>query len=89
MLTVAQKAAWIAKLRDPNSKQAFNLFRAFNGGCCALGWLTDSLGWYDHGESSSLLYINQRKEIQYMNDIDRMPLPEIADWIEANVPCSD
>lgn len=88
MLTREQKQAWLAKLRDPSSKQVFGLFCAFDGGCCALGWLGDVMGQHASYVIPHLT-INQQSRITKMNDCEHKSLPEIADWIEANVPCSN
>jgi hypothetical protein len=88
MLTHEQKAKWLARLRDPSSKQVFGLFRAFDGGCCALGWLGDVMGQHASYVIPNLSVATQIN-ITRMNDEEKKSLPEIADWIEANVPCSD
>jgi hypothetical protein len=95
MLTHEQKAKWLARLREPGMVQAYGHFYDWSNDCyCAMGHLCAAHGymrarvyyegWHLIAEISEI----QHEAIMHKNDKLRQTLPEIADWIEENVPCS-
>lgn len=86
------KDKWLARLRDPNSRQAFQTFCIRDGGTnsyCAWGHLSAVLG-IDSVAAVCLVDSSSDEEvfckIRDMNDVERLTLPQIADYIEANIP---
>jgi hypothetical protein len=81
-LTSKQKAAWIAKLRDPSTVQAFNIYGDATRSC-AVGCLVQTLGGMMFLDTAlRLLTRNERQQLEWMNDRAKLTLPQIADWVE-------
>lgn len=98
MLTKEQKRKWLERLRDPNSKQlrngyTINYTSPSDPMCClAHGQyaITGSINL--HGAFDiirEMNNINRKDVLVQMNDHEYKSLAQIADYIEANVPCSD
>ena len=103
--TQENKDKWLARLRDPNSKQCIGsgygarynddvdtpLPLGSNQPMCCLVHLevaltgTSSHASY-HGFANELIGDDVSKLLIAKNDCEKLSLPQIADWIEKNIP---
>ncbi len=102
MITQEQKDKWLSRLRDPNSQQYIGggiEWTIQNNGSAIT--LAEPMCCLMHGEvalknSGSVhtywnymigrIGIDHLASLVMLNDEKKIPLPEIADWIEANIP---
>ena len=88
---------WTAALRSGQYEQGKGSFLDYGGAYCCLGVLCDVTdreptpggGDDDYPFVSSLLGDGVVRELWQMNDFLGRSFPEIADWIEENVPVED
>ena len=84
------RKAWLAKLRDPETKQGFGFLIQEDGSMCAMGaacqvWGKPRYVYWDVKKMIEFFGITTEEvtEIVSLNDRDRKTLPEIADWLES------
>lgn len=99
-LTREQRDKWVARLRDPASKQHrfagayaahYDRLNGHEAMCCLVHGTfilgLDSSEYYS--EMINLIERDAVARLECMNDKEEKSLPQIADWIEANIPISD
>ena len=103
--TQENKDKWLARLRDPNSKQCidhgYNNRTSDDGNtllplgndwpmCCLVHLEFAIRGTSDHKSyhefANDLIGNDNRYKLITKNDIKCQSLPQIADWIEKNIP---
>ena len=100
--TQENKDKWLARLRDPNSLQcrgvgylregqiAYVPARPDQAMCCLVHCeftLTGQSTINSYNEFASALFGNSvRQKLIELNDLREYTLPQIADWIEENIP---
>lgn len=105
MLTKAEKQRWLNRLRDPNSRQyrgggmKYEHVQNATGNesmCCLVHGEFAVTGKSKRRDETGATYWSWCEKhaiptdiLIDMNDKERKTLPEIADWIEANIPTSD
>jgi hypothetical protein len=87
------KQKWVTALRNGEFKQAKNALHQYSGGYCCLGVLAlvwnrgDIIETADYEALDAIVGgLSTRNALTHMNDKAGKSFPEIADWIEANIP---
>ncbi len=86
------KRKWTAALRGGTYRQCVAYLSMMDGRKCALGILQDLMGTnelgcqYGYDDMQNVLGNIHFSKITDLNDIYGKTFPEIADWIEENVP---
>ncbi len=96
---------WVAALRSGRYKQAVNYLRVTRRGStchCALGVLAEELGLFDGpGEREatingspnflpeSIIPEPSQRAVSLLNDYCAMTFPELANFIESQIPCEE
>ena len=102
--TQENKDKWLARLRDPSSKQhigsGYNLLVSSDGMplpldnnqpmCCLVHLKVALTGTSAHATyhdfADNLFGSDMRQLLIDKNDYEKLSLPQIADWIEKNIP---
>lgn len=93
-MDAALKQKWVAALRSGKYKQHRGLLQDSGAYCClgvmlVVGKKASTLRLADYGQIDVILGSEEtRTKLTAMNDQEKLSFPEIADWIEANIPAS-